>query len=258
MKSRIGTALKVLYPNDFGEKPPKSRKKGFVNRRLSSFRNSVDEYGKLRIFFSLFCVFLIVSGLYTAYAYNRFTSYTNNILSAVGNIESEKQRRNDLINNLVPPTINYLVFERELFTHVAEIRKELTSLDTILDKKLSGDDLAGAMKTQMPTLTGIFENYPDLKASKPFADLMTELIETENRVAAARDSLNETIKIYNIYIKTVPAYLVAKALRFKKVKWFEADKNAAGVPDMKQLDSVNVEILISKELASKIGNYLSK
>lgn len=264
MKSRIGMALGVLYPNEFGERrrggSSSKKRGGFVHRRLSSLKIPFEKYGKLRVLACVIGLLVVISGVYTIYAYNRFTAYSNDILANIGNIESEKQRRNDLINNLVPPTVNYLVFERELFSHVAEIRKELTTLDGILNKEgFSGDDLtAPVMSAKMPTLMGIFENYPDLKASKPFTDLMNELVATENRVAAARNSLNGSINVYNTFLLTVPAYWVAKVLGYENKTWFQANEGADAVPDMRRLDTVNLESLMSKEMAAKIGNYISE
>ncbi|MGR3177589.1 MAG: LemA family protein [Candidatus Anammoxibacter sp.] len=261
MRSRIGVALKVLYPGEFGDGTATGRKKGFVRKRFSSVKNSLNKLDRMKLVIGIASFVVIVSVGYTIYAFNRFTTHVTNIHAARGVIESEKQRRNDLINNLVPPTINYLVFERQLFSHVAEIRKELTSLDSILEKNLNVDDIASALKSQAPTLMGIFENYPDLKASKPFSDLMKELIETENRVASARNGLNDAINIHNAYLTRFPAFLVAKILGYEKVTFFEVENGAGIVPDMKQLDSLNagnVGSAISKDLADKISDFLGK
>jgi LemA protein len=86
---------------------------------------------------------------------------------------------------------------------------------------------------------GIFENYPDLKASKAFSELMKELVETENRISQSRALTNAAVNIHNTFISTIPMSWVAKILGYKMQPWFKANENALMVPDMKKLDSVN-------------------
>lgn len=182
-----------------------------------------------------------VLGVYMVYSYNHFTAYTNDYLTAYANIEKEKQRRNDLINNLIPPTLNYLSYEKKLFSHVAEIRRKLTDFQGIMEENNGIEKITGEIQTKLPGLMGIFENYPDLKASKPFSDLMKELIETENRVAAARKTFNLAVNTYNVYITKIPANMVAHIMDYKQKAWFEATDDASAVPDMKKLNSINTE-----------------
>lgn len=241
MKSTMRKTLNVLYPDEFAQRQ-KRKKQGFIANRWNSFELYLSELGKLKLFVGVMSVTVLGVFGYSVYAYNYFTTYANDILTTNANIEKEEQRRNDLINNLIPPTLNYSLFEKELFSHVVEIRNELTSLSSVL--KQNPDDssvIAGRLKTQLPSLLGIFENYPDLKASRPFADLMKELIETENRVAMARESYNTAVNIYNTYTSKLPAAWVAKSLGYGPQPWFEASENASIVPDMKQLDSVNLK-----------------
>lgn len=242
MKSKMRKTLNVLYPDEFGRRLKKTKKQGFFVNRWDSLKLHLSELGKLKLFAGVMSVAGLAFFGYSVYAYNHFTAFTNDIYSAYANVEKESQRRNDLINNLVPPTLNYSLYEKELFSHVVEIRKELTSLNSVL-KENSEDNsvIAGKLKTQLPALLGIFENYPDLKASKPFSDLMKELIETENRVAGARAVFNEKVNIYNTYIAKLPAAWVAQVLNYEPQQWFKASENAAIVPDMKQLDSVNAK-----------------
>ena len=241
MKSKMRKTLNVLYPDEFTHRP-KKKKQGFVTNRWNSLKLYLSEIGKLKVLVGVMSLAGLAVFGYSVYAYNHFTAFTNDIYSAYADIEKEAQRRNDLINNLVPPTLNYSLYEKELFFHVVEIRKELTNLNSVL--KENPDDtgvVAGKLKTQLPALLGIFENYPDLKASKPFSDLMQELIETENRVAATRAALNEKVRIYNTYIAKLPAAWVARTLRYEPQPWFKASGNALIVPDMKQLDFVNAK-----------------
>ncbi len=239
MKAAMRKTLNILYPDEFNKKTRKIKKQGFFVSRWNSLAHSLRELGKLKVFVGTMILAGSLMFGYSAYAYNHFTAYINDILMGSANIEKETQRRNDLINNLIPPTLNYSLFEKDLFSHVVEIRKELVNLNSKLEENKDQNVIATQIKTQIPALLGIFENYPDLKASKPFADLMKELIETENRVAGAREAYNQKVNIYNTYIAKLPAAWVARILRYEPQPWFEADADAFIVPDMKKLDSVN-------------------
>ena len=126
-----------------------------------------------------------------------------------------------------------------MFTHMAEIRNDFAGLGKLLKgaKCLKGAIPSG-LKAQLPSLFGIFENYPALQASKPFADLMQELIETENRVATARKTYNENVGVYNVYMDKIPASWVGYALGYRKQAWFDPEDTAVQLPDMKLLDTV--------------------
>lgn len=235
VKSRIGIALDVLYPGEFAEGAERQRRRGFVHRWLNSVKGCFNGLGKVKAILSVVVVMVMVVVGYSVYAYNNFVTHVNNIHMAVANMENEQQRRNDLINNLVPPTVNYLVFEKNLFAHLADIRKELTTIDRFLERKPESSVFPREMMDQLPTLMGIFENYPDLKASKPFASLMKELIETENRIAAARVTFNDEVNIHNTYLTTIPSTWVAALLGYKVKDWFAAHEEASVPPDMEAL-----------------------
>lgn len=244
MRTKMRAALKALYPNEFEEmrkKKLKFKKPSFLRRRINRFKMSLRRMGKIRLIACLLSIVFLVVGLYMIYSYNKITTYRNNIFATSANIDSEKQRRNDLINNLIPPTLNYSKFERQIFLDVATIRKELTDLNSSLKENVdlgSENPIADLIGQKMPSLVGIFENYPDLKASKPFTGLMTELIETENRVAAARSNQNAAINVYNTYVEAIPAYWVAFVLGYESNGWFKADEEVIVLPDMKKLDSL--------------------
>lgn len=244
--SRMYKTLKALYPEEFQERRPKPKKaprKGFVRRRVSrrldSIKMFLSGYGRAKLTMGSFAIVLAIAGVYVGYVYNNFTTYTNDILTSKANIEKEIQRRNDLINNLIPPTLNYSLYEKEMFSHVAEIRKEFTNFSKLLQKNpnLKGMLKVG-IKAQMPSIFGIFENYPVLQANKPFADLMQELIETENRIATTRTTFNETVNVFNTYLDKVPAAWIGLALGYRKQTWFGAEEGAAALPDLERLAPV--------------------
>lgn len=235
--------LKTLYPDEFMESRPKKKRQGFIGRRVSrrwnSLKSFLSELGRAKLVLWTSAITFTISGIYTVYVYNKFTTYTNDILTAEANIDKEIQRRNDLINNLIPPTLNYSLYEKEMFSHVAELRQEFANLSKMLGKSMNDKSMiVGDIKAQLPSLFGIFENYPDLKASMPFSDLMKELIETENRVASTRQTFNEVVNVFNVYLDKIPAAWIGMMLGYKQEPWFDANDSAALLPDMKKLDPV--------------------
>jgi len=232
MKMRMDKTLKVLYPDVFSRKKSKTRKKGFFSGKIYSFRMFLKEIetSKWVVYGSASLIALIIG--YGVYAYNHFAMYTQAISTASADIGKEVQRRTDLINNLIPPTLEYVKHEKELFSHVVEIRKEFMQQTDALPGKDMEKIIPAELQAKLPSLMGIFENYPDLKASQPFADLMKELIETENRIAATRTDYNARVNEFNTYLVKVPAKYVAQILNFETMPYFEVTLKASSVPDM--------------------------
>ncbi len=238
------TTLKTLYPEEFKISRQKKKKRGFLRRRIRGMWNfcksSLLSFGKARILMFLFLLAIIATGLYTIYVYNYFTTCLNNVRTAKAHIDREIQRRNDLTMNIVYSAVNYLAYEKDMFSHVAEIRKDFTNLSSAVKGNQGGSGmLDGGIKVQLPALLGIFENYPDLKASTPFTNVMKELIETENRVAMVRAAYNDSANVYNIYLETIPASWIGTLFGLKKEALFVAEEKAHLLPDLKKLAPVN-------------------
>jgi len=170
--------------------------------------------------------------------YNRLVSLEQEINAARAQIDRELQRRNDLLQNLVPPVFEYADLERRVFTEVAKVRGELPGgLKDLLPSALDGQSLgsapsgltAGADKLGeiMGRLIAISEQYPDMKASAPFELLMQKITETEDRLATERQRYNVLVNQYVTLACSFPGAVFATLFRFEKHKPFFAVEPAA-------------------------------
>lgn len=154
------------------------------------------------------------------------------------NVESQFQRRADLIPNLVSTVKGYASHEQLTFVQVVEERAKATQPQIKFDE-LTDENLAkyaamqGEMSTALGRLMAIGESYPDLKASQNFINLQDELAGTENRVNKARIDFNESIKQYNTYVQKFPRNIIASMFGFTQKSFFEAAPEAQKAPEVK-------------------------
>jgi LemA protein len=120
-------------------------------------------------------------------------------------IETQLQRRADLIPNLVATVKGYANHEQEIFTEIANARSQLLSAKGVSEKASANSVLSGALGK----LLAISEAYPTLKADSSFVRLQDELAGTENRITVARTRYNDSVKIYNAAIRKFPGSLFA-------------------------------------------------
>jgi len=155
-------------------------------------------------------------------SYNNLVKLRENVTSAQSVVETQLQRRADLIPNLVNTVKGYASHEEDVFTAVADARTAL-----------SGDELNSAqsqLDSAVSRLLAIAESYPDLKANENFINLQDELAGTENRISVARQDYNNAAKEYNTKIQSFPASLIAGLFHFEKADYFTATAEAATVP----------------------------
>lgn len=154
------------------------------------------------------------------------------------NVESQFQRRADLIPNLVSTVKGYASHEQLTFVQVVEERAKATQPQIKFDE-LTDENLAkyaamqGEMSAALGRLMAIGESYPDLKASQNFINLQDELAGTENRVNKARIDFNESIKQYNTYVQKFPRNIIASMFGFTQKSFFEAAPEAQKAPEVK-------------------------
>jgi len=151
--------------------------------------------------------------------YNGFVRARQRVREAWSAIDVQLQRRASLIPNLVESVKGYAVYERDTLRRVVEARTALGAAHTPSAAARANDDLTGALGT----FFAIAEAYPDLKATERFAQLQTDLTDTENQVAFARNYYNGAVEAYNIKVQSFPGMLVAGPFGFPPAEFFAAD-----------------------------------
>lgn len=165
----------------------------------------------------------------TGCGYNQIQTLDEQAQSAQQQIQTQLQRRADLIPNLVNTVKGYAAQEVTVFTNVANARAQLNgalrSQDPAAMAK-ANDQLTGALGR----LLAIAEAYPELKSNQNFLSLQDELTGTENRIAVARNDYNQAVQQYNTYIRTFPQAITAKVIGSKPRTYFEASESAQNAP----------------------------
>lgn len=164
--------------------------------------------------------------LWIVLVYNGLVSLKNRAKEAWADIDVQLKRRYDLIPNLVETVKGYAAHERELFEKVTEARTRAMGAGTLKDKAQAEDALSNTLKS----LFAVSENYPQLRASENFQKLQDELTDTENKIQAARRFYNGNVRDLTIKIESFPASIIASALGFKKMEFFELTEAAAKEP----------------------------
>ena len=178
----------------------------------------------------LLIVLLVVVALLVIYlivAYNGLIRRRNQIENAWSQIDVQLKRRLDLIPNLVETVKGYAAHERETLDAVIKARNAaIAAPDTPQAQSEAQGQISGALRQ----LFALGEAYPDLKANQNFLALQEELTATEGRVAYARQFYNDSVLAYNNKLQQFPTVFYARALKFEKREYFEADEAARSVP----------------------------
>jgi len=184
-------------------------------------------------------VFVIVFSIYRFFAgsFNYMVNYDETVITAWSNVENVYQRRADLIPNLVSTVKGYAAHEQETLTEVVEARAAATSIN-IDPSNLNAAAMQQFQQAQaglgsaLSKLMVVVERYPDLKANQNFLELQAQLEGTENRIAVERRRFNESVKVYNTYIRSFPKNMVAGMYGFERKIQFAADEGADNVPEV--------------------------
>ena len=137
-------------------------------------------------------------------------------------------RRANLIPNLVNTVKGYAKQEQDIVNSVTDARSKLAGAKTIEDKSNANTELTNALNR----LLVVVENYPDLKSSQNYIQLMDELAGTENRISVERNRYNESVKMFNSKIRKFPTSVVARLMGVEKRDYFEAQSGAEQAPNV--------------------------
>lgn len=169
--------------------------------------------------------------------YNGLVAAREDTNTKLANIQSQYQRRADLVPNLVSTVKGAANFEKDTITQVTEARAKATAI-TIDPSKATPEQLAqyqasqGELSQALGRLLAVAENYPELKATEAFRDLQVQLEGTENRISVARNDFNEAARAYNTRVQTFPTNVTAGLFNFDTVTYFKADAGSDKAPSV--------------------------
>ena len=184
-----------------------------------------------KIYLKLFAALLLLN--LSGCGYNKFQSLDEESKASWAEVINQYQRRADLVPNLVNVVKGYAEHEKEVLTQVADARSRVGSIQVTAEVLNDPELLAkfqaaqGQMTSALSRLMAVAENYPNLKADQGFRDLQAQLEGTENRITVARNRYIETIKGYNIAVRSFPQNLTAMMFGYKTKPSFTVENEKA-------------------------------
>lgn len=198
--------------------------------------------------FSTLGAVLLCALLFTGCGYNTMVSQREAVDGQWANVESQYQRRSDLIPNLVNTVQGYAQHEASVLTAVTNARTQAASITVDTDDPEAFEKYVEAqsqLSSSLSRLLAVAEAYPDLKANENFLDLQSQLEGTENRIATERNRYNEVVRTYNTTIQKFPGLITAKIFGFKEKAYFKAEPTAAAAPVV-QFQSMKYRTFVRK------------
>jgi len=180
-------------------------------------------------------IFLIVS--WGVGIYNKIVPMSEKVSTEWSNVETQYQRRADLIPNFVNTVKGAAAFEQETLTRVIEARAKATQV-TVDPSNITAGQLQEFQAAQsevssaLARLMVVVEQYPELKATQNFRDLQVELEGTENRISVARGNFNDAAREYNTFIKKFPNNFIASIGKFSERPYFKAQEGTDVAPQV--------------------------
>jgi LemA protein len=188
----------------------------------------------------LFALVVFVAATTSGCGYNTLTTKQQNVKAKWANVETQLQRRADLINNLVETAKLAGVQEQEVFGKIAEARSRLLNATSQAPQGETGDktpeqkqaviDAANSFGGTIGRLLVLQEAYPQLRSNENFLKLQDEVVGTENRIATARKDYNDGVQDYNTTRARFPTVISAKLFGFREEPYFKAEEGATQVP----------------------------
>jgi len=192
--------------------------------------------------FLMLCALAVLAILSSGCGYNTLTTQHENVKAKWANVETQLQRRNDLLNNLTEAAKMAGVQEQEVFGKIAEARSKLINAqnqapqgegnDKSPEQKQAVIDAANSFGGTIGRLLVLQEQYPNLKSNENFLKLQDEVSGTENRIATARKDYNDAAQEYNTTRARFPTVVSAKLFGFGEEPYYKADEGANQVPKL--------------------------
>jgi LemA protein len=181
------------------------------------------------IIFALLAIFF-----YTTY--NGLVSKQENVTKTWNNVQSDYQRRLDLIPNLVNTVKASSDYEKETLTKLIEARSKAAGLNVTgsptYDEFKKTEEANGEVAASANRVIAVIEKYPDLKTANSFLRLQDQLIGTERRIKFSRKDFNESVMGYNKSVRSFPSSITASLFGFKTKEGFQADTGADKSPEI--------------------------
>lgn len=180
---------------------------------------------------------IVVLAVWLFSSYNGLVSQEETVNESWANLQSQYQRRSDLIPNLVNTVKGYTNYEKGTLEAVINARAKATQT-TINADGLNEDAMQkfqqaqGELSSALNRLMVVVERYPELKASDQFQQLQAQLEGTENRINESRNQYNQVVKTYNVKVRRFPASIPASLFGFEKKAMFQAEAGAEKAPEV--------------------------
>jgi len=170
----------------------------------------------------------LLLALFVVLLYNRLVRLRNRVENAWAQVDVQLQRRRDLIPNLIETVKGYASHERSTFDEVTEARATAQRATTVEQHAEAENVLTAALGR----LFAVAEAYPQLRATENFQQLQSELDETEDKIAVARQMYNDAVLTYDTARETVPTSVVASMLDFEARRYFEIEERSRPAPQV--------------------------
>jgi len=253
--NRLAAIVRRLYGDELRSAATKAAARankgsGRIRRKL---RNLKDALGKrrtviwiIRIVVILFALFVLAEGVFQ---YNRLTAWYTTVMARRADVDREYKRRANLIPNVFVMVGRYATYEQGVFKYVSDARAELNSIQ---NSKITPSQMNSILEKAMSGLIALAEEYPDLKATQSFEALITEVSDTEDRIAKAKQEYNAASERYNQYQTTFPGNVFAFIYRFKSLPYIGLEEELR-VPEF-YLSLEEAKSVEEDDVGAKVSN----
>ena len=182
-------------------------------------------------------VIIVVIIIYLLTAYNSLVNSEEHVKRNFADLHATYQRRTDLIPNLVAVVQSAATYEQTTFKEVAAARAKAASMTIPAEVNPEAfqqlEEVQGELANSVNRALGTVENYPNLKATKNFSALQSQLEGTERRIKVARKDFNDAVATYNNKVRRFPSSIAAGLFGFRSKEGFSASAGASQAPEIK-------------------------